>query len=496
MKNIIKYGFVFLLSVVVLTISGCEKSLDRNISVEESDMVEVTFSYSIPSLYADIDSKGYIGTDAKWSEISTIDVLVYQVQADGTEELVYHRNAYDIQNGTFKVMLAKSDEKHTFDFLFNTASYIEYELFGSGTMSSLRGNFNIGDSREKVRQEFVYTSNPPQLISSTTCPMWGELEDDTPIPILHDVAITDKILVMRSMCALDIGVNMDNNYVSQGLSNFVLQSVSAVYCPTWNLIIPDKNNIVNGVATAPSLADNYSFNNSYIVLANLSQTTDGTALGIAIFEPNMDSGSNIFSIVICGHYTDDNGTTFNNQYYKVDIMDPNNPTDKLKFIRNYRYTINIVKVTGIGASSAMLAVNSSNAAKAELLIPEANIGKINYVVHSQSAYLGVNEIEFNFTATQTTSETLNVVAYAGASSSSFTRGWRITCDESWVKFNGAATNANSGTTTANPYSGDILLTVDQNTTGNPRSAIAHIYSGQSSTSNYLTLVLPITITQY
>ncbi|MCC8133843.1 MAG: hypothetical protein LIP04_09950 [Tannerellaceae bacterium] len=382
------YKTAWLLCLLGLLLGGCTKEeLNEETDPIDSDEIEVQFQYAVPDF-------SVVATRAKTANemaVSQVTVIAYEVGAQGEETLAYIRpgtiSGSLVSNGvsgSFKVRLAKSKsgEKYTFDFLFNLRTTIDNSL----------ASLTPGKTRREVQQALVHTTGVIRTVTAGSMPMWAgitegmEVRPETSFPTLN---------LISSVARIDVGLNLDENDVAQGLTNFTFSNLYFYYLPSSGLYIPDVNYVAGNKVIAPSLADPYSTNSSP---TNLPVTAN--AITCYIFEPDVNyvSPNGSFTLIVSGTYTDPDGTT-STQYYPIRLMDPDDPEKKLPILRNHLYQMNIVSINGPGYTSDLLALRGGG--DAELTGNATNItydlhvqenGDINYVVYNKSNFLGVSTV--------------------------------------------------------------------------------------------------------
>ncbi|MCC8088648.1 MAG: hypothetical protein LIO79_05215 [Rikenellaceae bacterium] len=451
MDRFIKYNILAPLLALVLLLCGCQKdNLTDPENSEDSDEVTLEFAYSISQNMFMVESKGVYLDDYAFNNVGNVGVLIYEAEGTTLDKqfLRYYRPVFDLKDdpvngkGTFKVTMPKSKngEKYVFDFIINGRSYFTNWVFSHESTS---GEMRWGDTREAVHENSWITQSTGSFALGTlsagiTIPMWASIE--TPMEIKNDMpVITEMGKLIRAVSKFHIGLNLDDNLVGQGMSNFQLRTVQVFCMPSQYRIIPSLTNLdaAGENVIAPTIPSYYSYGTGSPASLATQITFQGDswvknsnyALGENV--PDIDASNSIdrHCFVIGGVYADPVDGSSGTYYYRVDVMDPIDPTKKFQILRNHNYIINITgDIDRPGYTTAVAASTDPmfRGVKAAVITLGVDDPDLNYVVYNGTFYLGVSEKELTFPVTASSKELVIKTNFYATSANS---GWYATVSD-------------------------------------------------------------------
>ncbi|GEM_PF-3294258 len=484
MKNLFTYCIYLLFSLGVLIANSCiREDLFAGGGTDLGDEIEFTIAYKIPGV-STVTTR--LESEEQQKVVSRVDVIVYKVGADNIERVAYHRGSFDLSDnkgsGSFKVRLAKSagNEKYTFDFIFNAENLV-LSPFHSGTLK-------IGSTREEVAQAIRHNNQSMSIGSNGVVPMWATYKD--PVQITKDTSL-GVLEPIRVVARLDFGLNLDSNDIAQGLPNFELTYVGFMCGSAYGYHIPEPDNFDFALkrVTAPSLRGSSVSTTASVSLATTANRLIGGMFPCEI-DPYKTYSGRTFCVFVGGTYTDPvTGTVYENQYYRIDLMDPDDPDRKLPILRNHRYRINILGVdapgvtvvrgTSINAAQCNTIYNAGPAnVRYELTVAEE--GDINHVVYTNQYMLGVSDVSLSYPGTAATHEIKVLTDYAGGWTASIEPDKNNNITPDWITLSPASGLGNIKET--------LTFQLKASATNDPRVAVVTLRAG--------TLSIDVQITQY
>ncbi|MCD7969322.1 MAG: hypothetical protein LUF87_03095 [Alistipes sp.] len=393
-------------TIVMLLFAGCVKEDIYTGTDGTEDEIEFTFAFDTGPLRYDVTTRGVFIDEQIENRIKEIDIMVYEIDPDdGSEIFTYHRNpialTYDWQTGkgTFTVRLARSQngEEYSFDFLANCSQTL-LDAMGGGYNypSNYGGPVSRGMTREEIQKSLRYNAATPDINSDTWFPFWAGYDQNFTVDFDTDFPALSFI---RSFVKIDIGFNLDENNVAHGIENYKLKGIRAGNPPAGGLLLPLRENIVGGVAIAPSV---YATIESGTRILQSGITDDRVINGLYFYEPDVNALTSIggsFCLVMHCEYTDPNTGTVSVRYYPLHLTQKEDPTKKQPLLRNHYYRVNILDIRSEGYSSVTTAAgipfeNVNAGVNYELHVQEE--GKINHIVYSPRYYLGISTIYESF----------------------------------------------------------------------------------------------------
>jgi len=342
-----KVRLALIYSGVLLFVCSCRKDNLQPDFKTDTNGDEVEFTVQMPGLSNVVST--YAITDKEENELQAVDVLAFIVNNKGlaneTETFAFRSSGYSISTpnaaipGTksFKVSLHK-----------DAANYYRFVVLGNVKNQLDAISLTVGEEKSVMMSKLIYEKNGPWYAESATAynsfPMWGESSQ----MIVLDNTGSIGVSLLRSLARIDVSLS------GAALSNFVITSVSVMNSRSTGLIAPLAANYkaASGTVTAESLPAVIKYNSDMLTYAVPSP---GTSLKqqIYVFESaksaltiNQKSST---ELVIGGKYNGSSTIT----YYKIAFMDA--AGNALPVLRNYKYSVNISKVTAAGFPSAFVA---------------------------------------------------------------------------------------------------------------------------------------------
>lgn len=478
---------IFLLTIAWL--SGCRK---ENFTIApDPEEVEVTFSYRTPAqLEWTTETKGTGLTQEGLNKVSNALVLMY-VQESGNQIFKYYRKIYDLQDdwqnakGSFKVTLPKSKngEQYVFDIILNAIPNIPNQITS--------GRVELDMPREQVQALF---GNNSASFTSGNIPMWCTV--NTPTVISNDMAPFVTTRAIRSGAFFSVALNQDDQGVIHGIPNFKLTSVSVVNMPTWFRYIPDMSNL-NGAmdqVTAPSFVTGYTNPNSTTVFSVVNTSAIGNDnfgyYSSSMAPENIPTAGNTHCFVMNGTWTDPATGIAHTGWYRLNVLDPNDPTKKLQILRNNHYFLNVKGIIDSrGWTTATAAASDTKFLETTATIPALTVSDpdLNFVRYSGSTYMAISEKEITIPPYFLGWPVVVKTNYG--SSSNTTGGWEATIapGSEWISLSQTIWNTNNSAQYADPQRFDIIATPN---TGPLRTGYVHFnLRGQTAPPLHITLVV-------
>ena len=402
---------------------------------------------------------------------------------------------------------------------------VGYDITGSGTTRTFKANLERGvsdlvivaNARTEVNDAVNGTNGAAQWVAQSTTaqaavdelnlsidetvkltsggvlaalPMFGYVKgvdiqkgtaltssDGTDVKMIRSVAKIEVVLSSLAASGTEGGTGNDNfKLLDARLYNQALQGWVVPALSTW-----PANNIATaayyGGSAEPSKAA-YPAHDPLEYAGTADNVTDDNILrAIYTFEAPAGSDTdkdNNTCLVVGGYY---NGSS-QPSYYRVDIrrLNEDSSIDYLPLLRNHRYTVNVMSVTGPGYPDPDQAFYGETSLMEVNVLPW-NDGEMSQVIFDGQHYLGINKGVFDlFRNRQLTAleDRSNILVI----STNVPAGWKITAidyeDESlgagWL-----SVDQMQGTTGKT----DVLLQMEQeNISGSPRRAFVTVKAGR------------------
>ncbi|MDR0680538.1 MAG: hypothetical protein LBG15_01615 [Dysgonamonadaceae bacterium] len=469
---------LFPLVVLFATFSCNHEEIDPNIFTPDSegDVQEVAIKINVP--FEESSQLRSIGPTEE-NTIQTIDVLAFRV--DG--EKAYFD--YSVEG--------KKETDNTINAVLWTRSYQQCLVIITNARDKvnqlLRSVDPVGWKRAEKNAmleglEFSLTQqgdkwNAINASDYTAFPMWGESEAVTVTK--QTAQLANPISLLRMVAK--INVQLDETVT--GLTDkFKMKSVRLYNTHTRGSIIPKETE--NGIVTkasvpvgaekyvGPLLYDDFSAPGKEDVAVRGSIYTFETVAVAA------NKASEATCLVVGGYYNNENKET----YYRLDFI--NEAKEFIDILRNHQYTVNIKDVTGSGYNTPEEAFEAKSTNMSVDVLNWNEDGMYDVVFDGQF-FLSVSRSVFNFSLeAYTQKETNNVLTvFTNYKTNNGISGWYIEkivdaednlvdCD--WLSL---VDNEGNSIEQGEPdVEKEIILYLDQNDTGDERTAVITFASGR------------------
>ncbi|MFV0289346.1 MAG: hypothetical protein ACK5IJ_00390 [Mangrovibacterium sp.] len=477
---------LLLLLLFLLPFASCNREID-GFDGENTDVIEreISMQFSVPNSSSIAQSKS-ISTTSE-SAIETINVLSFKELADGTTAFQYAAVANYLPNGSYNVVVRVQDNAQQFVVIANAASEV----------SNITSNFSAwyGQDKETVlgalEVSLDYADDRWNALNDAdfrALPMWGESSQQ--VITGTTTAINETIDLMRMVAKVE--VQLDESIT--GLTEkFKLKSVYLYNSNRSGMVVPSDETmvLVDGYksVTAPTLPHDVKTTDSPIEYRDFTAPgKEDIAMKGAIYTfetkaPSDNDKMKATCLVVGGLFDGDTDETF----YRVDFItkDAQGKQSYLDILRNNKYVVNIVQVTGSGYTTPDIAYRSKaeNMSTNILYWNEAGLdnlvfdGQSTLAVSTDSITMWREEFKTNII------EDYNVITILTdyiTSSSEGKSGWYV---ESIVDAqSGSANDAKWLTLSQNSGEANVKAKVgcfvDLNNSGIQRSAIVTIAAGR------------------
>lgn len=288
------------------------------------------------------------------NRLRTLHLLVFRTDGDGeryayTARVVDRKESTDgqgIVTLTVNLLRGKAGEKFRLVLLANLDDFTPPA---------------IGTSRDEALREFLVDlpGKWDATAGSGTIPMWGEsaaleLRDASAQPVDFHTG-RSPIRLLRALARVDVGAAFDSAPDSEtvnGLADFALTSVAVYRSALRARVVPELSDLEEGIAVRPTLPDGTDLLRpaEEPLIYEMETAADVCLREIYLPEaPAATSADDGVCLVIGGYYGI--GNTTEQTFYRVDFLTPKSAAGSqqyLPILRNHRYRINILKVSGPG----------------------------------------------------------------------------------------------------------------------------------------------------
>lgn len=329
---------IYSLILLACCLCSCTKEKPVLLPAAQDQETSITFEAELPAMAEGI--RTYALDDAAENTLQTVDGLVFQVNADGTETF-----AYRVQGTT---ITSNSLTEKRFVMKFQRSAGIRVVLLGNVRSQLNAISLTAGELKSALVSRLIYTKtgkwNANSVTSYDPLPYYGE----TSVLDLSGTATNVPVLMMRSLSRLDVKLS------TAAAAVFKISSVSLVNSKTSGMIVPLAENYtsLSGPVTAPSLPSGLAAND--ILTYTLSSPGDSLVREIYTFETAAAAAagaSGATALVVGGSYN--GGAT---SYYRVDLL--NGSGTPVPLLRNFKYTFTVASVSGNGYADVQTAFNS------------------------------------------------------------------------------------------------------------------------------------------
>ncbi len=327
------------------------------------------------------------------TNINSIQVLAFKVNDDGSEVYQYSTvaNKAPDESGGYNVTVRAQENKQRFVLIANADAQV----------TLLTDNFTTwnGQSKETMlsKLEFALEQNENQWNATndsdyTDLPMWGETEQQ--IIDGTTTAINAKVDLMRMLAKIDVQLDQS---VAGLTDKFKLKSVYLYNTNNKGNIVPKQTALKSTssykTVTVPTIPADASRIEGPIKYTDFtSPGIENIAMRGAIytFETKIPSDGDKLKetcLVIGGLYDGDEKET----YYRIDLIakDANGNNVLLDVLRNHKYLVSIIKVSGSGYETPDIAYRS-NAVNINTNILHWDEANLNNITFDGQNYLGVS----------------------------------------------------------------------------------------------------------
>ena len=335
------------LCLLCYLLNACHKGRIEPLSHDEE--VTLIFSAKLPSIPQGL--KTYALNEDDENLLSDVDVLVFT--DDGSDMKFRYRTP-----GKIISQSSGAGEAYIKVRLWRTDADSRLVIIANARAAVNAFDFDIGiTTQETVQSELVYALGTGDKWHVTKdggsddfapLPMWANYDVESGINGNINIG-SGEISLMRSLARVDV-------IVADNVDEFELTEVWVFNSKANGLIIPNPNNLVDGVAQNPSLPSGGPVNNN----DPLEYVTDGgnSIREIYLFEAAAQpiNDGNATALVIGGKYHTDTDPT----YYRIDFRNPLNSNNPYPILRNHRYQITITGALDAGYENHVTAFESDD----------------------------------------------------------------------------------------------------------------------------------------
>jgi hypothetical protein len=353
-KNAVWRKFCFPAVVFsILTFSCNEEELKQNPVDYSGEEQEIVFSMDLPAI-SNVTPQLRSIDQAQENTIKTIDLLAFRKDDSGSTFNYHYEGVLTSDNTTgekeqkckIKVRLAEYEQE--FVIITNAGTIVKNAVTSSNGQSVSKDAFlaklEYSLSGAGAKWNVISASNYDAL------PMWGETSTTVTQNTNHL-----SVSLLRMLAKIDI--QLDESKLNDLKTVFKIKSVRLYNTHTKGLIVPNSANVQksnNGVSvTAPSLpvaSGKYLGPLEYRDFSSPGIPDVAMKGAIYTFETKAPENNDPYGAlqatcaVIGGVYGSDTSESF----YRVDFQKDNN---FMNILRNHRYLVNIVSVSGSGYST-------------------------------------------------------------------------------------------------------------------------------------------------
>jgi hypothetical protein len=456
--------FTFLLCFILFAACNSEEAIvdtgegNGGSAHQTQTDADVRFALKVPSL---LDTRAM--TEPQENVINSASILLF----DGTNGNKIYRYKLDIRNN----ISSPASGQTTFTAKLPKGNYDIVILANADAIIQSSG-IKYGDTKAEVLDSLIESGTGKW--KRNDIPSFG-LKDNFNIDGKNNLTGTDAITMIRMMAKIDVSV------AQTATPSFKLETVHLYNYSTQGTLTPDLTQWTGGnTASLPSMPARgggyapMAFPDSLVYDKSDGLTDAECKRVIYTYEApaGSDASRNSNICVVVGGKYNNNATT----YYRIDFVRPTSSgIDYVPLVRNHRYQLNIVSVTGNGFSSPKDAFNSGSANMVTSLIAwdEYDIKDIIFDNHDM---LGVStrKLHLPFREIKSDKDENRISIITNVSS-----GWKI--DPNIRDASGAvitwATVADKTWTVPNQKK-DIYVHVDSNLGTAPRTAYITLRSGK------------------
>ena len=439
---------------------------------------EIIFSMNVPGINEATPQLRSIDLTQE-NTIKTIDLVAFRKEGGNTHFNYYYSgtlatgNTPGASSQSCRVKVRLADYEQEFVIITNAGTAVS-DLVAKTTQSTAKEDFlaNLVYTLPKAGDSW----NAVSASNYTALPMWGET-------IATVDQSTDQLSVSLLRMLAKIDVQLDQTRLSQLRSIFKIKSVSVYNTNTNGRIAPNsaavvRDNSNNVQVNAPSLpATPVKYLGPLVYKDFTAPGTPDVAMKGAIYtfetkQPDISkplSALDATCVVIGGIYDKDTRETF----YRVDFLKDEKFQD---ILRNHRYLVNIVSVTGSGYNDPDEAYRNQ-AVNMDVNILEWDENNMHDVTFDGQWYLSVSDDSISVSRDGEVDNELTVLTDYTSSVPSES-GWHV------VSITDDATGKDCTWVNVTPRQGapnelkNVQITAEVNTTGKYRSATILFEAGR------------------
>lgn len=357
-----KYLYALMLMCSMAIVSCRKEATQLEIMPDGATNQRVKLMLNLPK---SAQPKTYAVTANDENKIASIDLFAFKV-VNGRELFSYYTKGIMLTaNGmsgqaAFYADLVKSTDDYHFVILCNVREEVQ----------KAAASFIEGVPKDDLLRNLVKLCSEKWRATSTNfmpIPMWGEGE------VVKGVGVQTSTMtfsVLRSLAAIDVVLAQDAG------NDFQMTSVSIFNGNNSGQIVPfpayyDMQHKSVTEVSLPTLVQFLPVQDYHLDQPSIELKNE-----IYLFESKAAPGtfaSDATGLVIGGKYKGSDRIT----YYRIDVVDGNGKP--IALLRNHRYTINIIKVSGEGTTNKELAWNAKPVNITANITPwsEANLPDVN-----------------------------------------------------------------------------------------------------------------------
>lgn len=401
----------------LLLVTSCKKDYIQYEKVENTNQNGVEFTVQLPGLINKVTT--YSITDREENAVQTIDILAFKINNRGlaTETETF---AYKVAGTGISTPAESNQSNKSFraNLVKDNAGYYRFVVLANVRAQLDAITMATDESKTSLLARLAFEKtgqwNATAASNYDALPMWGESGQQR---VDGSTTQIGRIALLRSLARIDV------NLSGTALSNFVITSVSVINSRAKGLMAPlaDRYNSTSGTVTSPSLFATDKFNTGPLTYPVASP---GRSLQqqIYVFESPAStlsaSQTNSTELVIAGRYNGSETET----YYRIAFLDASGKA--LPLLRNYKYSININTVGGVGYPTLDIASRNLPANMAVTTVPWDDSG-MNVIATDGQYILALSTDRFEVSGA--IGNTMELILYTD-----YPFLWRVTSDSDWL----------------------------------------------------------------
>jgi hypothetical protein len=401
-----KYLYALMLMCSIVVVSCDKETLQLGNMPDGGINQRVKLTLNLPK---SVQPQTYAITADDENRIISIDLLAFKVE-NGKEFFSYYTKGILLAaNGmsgqtAFYADLVKSTDDYRFVILCNAREEVQ-----KAAVSFIEGTPKddlLGGLVKLSSEEWAATST-----NFTPFPMWGEGEVVKGVDI-QTSAMTFSVL--RSLAAIDVVLAQDD------VNDFQITSVSVFNANNSGQIVPFPAYYDAQQKSVTAVSLPASVQSLPVQVYELNQPSTELKNEIYLFESKAAASTFVLDatgLVIGGKYKGSDQIT----YYRIDMVD--NSGKPIALLRNHHYTVNIIKVSGAGATDKEAAWSNKPVNITVGITPwsEANLPDVNIP--------GVYELKVGKEIFQDDGGRKRINLDLNAT---YSGGWTVTSSANWI----------------------------------------------------------------